>query len=314
MTAVLLMLAAILPTAAAPPIDTAASCSLTIQTEYAGSPLSGMRFSLYRVATAAESGYYTLTADYAASGTDVNGVTDAGGWRAAAESLAAWTAKHSVAALAQATSDAQYGQRVAFVGVAVSANQKPEVVKRYVDRHRMPWTQLFDAQGEATFAALTPGLYLVGETRLVAGRQQYIGGAFLVALPGITDAGVWFYDVTAIEKVEEKPYKPPTPPDTTKPGETTEPTGTTASGATGTTAPEETTIPGEVTGTTAPEETTTPGGSTEPGETTEPGTTTAPGGDLPQTGQLKWPVPVMFAFGVLLSIIGILLRRRDDDA
>ena len=56
MTAVLLMLAAILPTAAAPPIDTAAACSLTIQTEYAGSPLSGMRFSLYRVATAAESG------------------------------------------------------------------------------------------------------------------------------------------------------------------------------------------------------------------------------------------------------------------
>ena len=52
----------------------------------------------------------------------------------------------------------------------------------------------------------------------------------------------------------------------------------------------------------------TPGGSTEPGETTEPG------GDLPQTGQLKWPVPVMFALGVLLSIIGILLRRRDDDA
>lgn len=204
MTAVLLMLAAILPTAAAPPIDTAAACSLTIQTEYAGSPLSGMRFSLYRVATTAESGYYTLTADYAASGTDVNGVTDAGGWRAAAESLAAWTAKHSVAALAQATSDAQ--------------------------------------------------------------------------------------------------------------GETTEPTGTTASGETGTTAPDETTIPGEVTGTTEPEETTTPGGSTEPGETTEPGTTTEPGGDLPQTGQLKWPVPVMFALGVLLSIIGILLRRRDDDA
>ena len=107
---------------------------------------------------------------------------------------------------------------------------------------------------------------------------------------------------------------PPTPPDTTKPGETTEPTGTTASGATGTTAPEETTIPGEVTGTTEPEETTTPGGSTEPGETTEPGTTTAPGGDLPQTGQLKWPVPVMFGLGVLLSTIGILLRRRDDDA
>ena len=275
------MLVAILPAAAAPPIDTAASCSLTIQTEYAGSPLSGMRFSLYRAATVAESGRYTLTADYAASGTDVNGVTDAGGWRAAAETLAAWTTAHRVAALAQATSG---------------------------------------AQGEATFAALTPGLYLVGETSLVAGRQQYIGGAFLVALPGITDAGAWFYDVTAIEKVEEKPYSPPTPPDTTKPGETTEPAETTASGESGTTAPDETTMPGEVTGTTAPAETSASGGSAEPGETsgmtetTEPGTTTEPGGDLPQTGQLKWPVPVMFALGVLLSIIGILLRRRDDDA
>lgn len=265
----MLVLAAALPLQAAPPIDTAASCALTVRCAYAGTPLVGMRFSLYCAATVAADGSYTRTADFAESGVQLNDIDDAHDWRTAAETLAAYASAARLAPLAAAVTD---------------------------------------AEGEAAFAALTPGLYLAAETRLVSGRRQYVCGAFLVALPGITDAGVWFYDVTAIEKVEEKPYKPPTPPDTTKPGETTEPTGTTASGATGTTAPEETTIPGEVTGTTEPEETTTPGGSTEPG------TTTAPGGDLPQTGQLRWPVPVMFALGVLLSTIGILLRRRDDDA
>lgn len=32
--------------------------------------------------------------------------------------------------------------------------------------------------------------------------------------------------------------------------------------------------------------------------------------DLPQTGQLWWPVPVMFAAGLMLIIIGLLIRRR----
>ena len=75
--------------------------------------------------------------------------------------------------------------------------------------------------------------------------------------------------------------------------------------------PGEITIPDE---TTEPGETTIPGETTVPGEATEPGEATASGDDLPQTGQLKWPVPVLFTLGVLLSILGIWLRRRDDDA
>ena len=271
------LLLACIPAAAyaVPAVDTAAQCALTVRCAYASAPLEGVSVRVYRAADVDANMRFTLAPAFADSGVDLAAMTGAAQWSSAAAALAKYA-------------------------------QETKLTPEYSGKT--------DASGALALSALTPGLYLVGETRLVAGRQQYIGGAFLVALPGITDAGVWFYDVTAIEKVEEKPYKPPTPPDTKKPGETTEPTGTTASGATGTTAPEETTIPGEVTGTTEPEETTTPGGSTEPGETTEPGTTTAPGGDLPQTGQRKWPVPVMFALGVLLSTIGILLRRRDDDA
>lgn len=51
---------------------------------------------------------------------------------------------------------AKYGRRVAFVGVAVSANQKPALVKRYLARHRMPWTHFYDAEGEATGAYDVP--------------------------------------------------------------------------------------------------------------------------------------------------------------
>lgn len=33
---------------------------------------------------------------------------------------------------------------------------------------------------------------------------------------------------------------------------------------------------------------------------------------LPQTGQLWWPVPVLLSVGLLLVLIGVLRRRRDD--
>ena len=38
-----------------------------------------------------------------------------------------------------------------------------------------------------------------------------------------------------------------------------------------------------------------------------------PGGKLPQTGQLKWPVPVLAAAGMVLMGVGFALNRRRDD-
>ena len=51
---------------------------------------------------------------------------------------------------------AKYGKRVTFIGVSVSANQKPEVVRRYLARYKQPWVQLYDARGEATGAYDVP--------------------------------------------------------------------------------------------------------------------------------------------------------------
>ncbi len=51
---------------------------------------------------------------------------------------------------------AKYGSTVAFVGIAVSVNQKPPLVQRYLERHPMPWTHFYDYEGEATGAYDVP--------------------------------------------------------------------------------------------------------------------------------------------------------------
>ena len=48
---------------------------------------------------------------------------------------------------------------------------------------------------------------------------------------------------------------------------------------------------------------------TQPTEPTEPKPTLPPEGDLPQTGQLNWPVPVLACAGVALFLTGWLMSR-----
>ena len=45
---------------------------------------------------------------------------------------------------------AKYGSKVSFVGVAVSVNEDAALVKKYVAKHKLPWTQVYDAKGNAT--------------------------------------------------------------------------------------------------------------------------------------------------------------------
>lgn len=52
---------------------------------------------------------------------------------------------------------------------------------------------------------------------------------------------------------------------------------------------------------------------TEPTEPTEP--TLPPDEELPQTGQMNWPVPVMALFGAVLFVVGMILcvsRKRSE--
>ncbi len=69
---------------------------------------------------------------------------------------------------------AKYGKQIRFVGVAVSVNQSPALVKRYVQRHGMPGDQLYDRRGNATGAYDVPATsYIVVLDR--AGKVVYTG-------------------------------------------------------------------------------------------------------------------------------------------
>ena len=50
----------------------------------------------------------------------------------------------------------KYGNRIAFVNVAVSVNQSAALARRYVENHKLPGTQFFDTKGNATGAYDVP--------------------------------------------------------------------------------------------------------------------------------------------------------------
>ena len=69
---------------------------------------------------------------------------------------------------------AKYGDRVTFLGVAVSINQSPTRVKAYVEKNELPWTQLFDRKGNASGAYDAPATSYVVVLD-AAGKVVYTG-------------------------------------------------------------------------------------------------------------------------------------------
>jgi thiol-disulfide isomerase/thioredoxin len=68
----------------------------------------------------------------------------------------------------------KYGERITFVNVAVSVNQSPALVNRYVAAHKLPGIQYFDAKGNATGAYDVPATsYVVLIDR--SGKVVYTG-------------------------------------------------------------------------------------------------------------------------------------------
>jgi thiol-disulfide isomerase/thioredoxin len=68
----------------------------------------------------------------------------------------------------------KYGERVKFVGVAVSVNQSPARVKEYVEKHGLDFTIFFDKKGFAADAYDAPATsYMVGIDK--AGTIVYTG-------------------------------------------------------------------------------------------------------------------------------------------
>lgn len=135
-----------------------------------------------------------------------------------------------------------------------------------------------DSSGSVYFPSLAQGLYLVGGVTHQQGSHRYQSAPCLISLPSWDGStGVWELNVTAFPKFER-------------------------SGTSG----------GDPTPTPTEPDTPTPPDPVEPPDTP----TTPPVGPekLPQTGQLKWPVPVLAALGMLLLLAGSILMRRERDA
>ena len=68
----------------------------------------------------------------------------------------------------------RYDKRVQFIGIAVSVNQSPELVRRYVLRHELGGVQLYDKKGASIDAYDVPATsYVVVINR--AGKVVYTG-------------------------------------------------------------------------------------------------------------------------------------------
>lgn len=68
----------------------------------------------------------------------------------------------------------KYAGRVQFVSVAVSANQSPELVRRYVERHQLGGVQLYDRKGTSIDAYDVPATSFIVVINK-AGKIVYTG-------------------------------------------------------------------------------------------------------------------------------------------
>lgn len=141
--------------------DPTKTCSLTLHCSYQLKPLPGMQLRAYRVADGTADVGFTLSGAFASLPIQLSGLS-AAGWATAASTLAAYIQPNGIAATASIQTNA--------TGIATATN-------------------------------LSQGLYLVVGDTLKIGLNSYFVEPFLIALPSLTQAGAWTYDVNAYPKI-----------------------------------------------------------------------------------------------------------------
>ena len=148
-------------------------CSLTIEYKNAdGLPIEGAVFRLYRVAAAKEDGEFKAVPEFEPY---VN-MADGGDWQALAELLPGYAAVD-------------------------------DAIQVYVTPDSARCEGAVDEDGLLVFGGLEPGLYLaVGDAATIRGQDgselRYAVKASLAALPGLDGDGVWRDDMTILPKEE----------------------------------------------------------------------------------------------------------------
>ena len=141
-------------------------CALTLSYRCNGTAFEAVPVNLYKIADVSADCQYSLAAPFAAAGLELNGIQSPGEWNEIRATLEAYILAHDVeAACASAT----------------------------------------DAQGQARFEALYPGLYLAVNGKI----ENCSFDPALVALPGLGEDGFWQYQLTAsIKGAESLPAEP----------------------------------------------------------------------------------------------------------
>lgn len=155
-------------------IDTDRKGSLTVYFGQDGSGFSGVGFSVYQIAEVSRDARFSLTGAFAEYPVSLEGL-DSSGWRALAQTLAAYAARDGL--------------------------EPMETVQTGED-------------GRARFAGLAAGLYLITGERFQQDHYTYTPEPFVVSLPSQDpENGGWLYDVASACKYESQ-YHPPGSGDT----------------------------------------------------------------------------------------------------
>ena len=162
--------------------------------------------------------------------------------------------------------------------------------------------------GVLVFSQLTPGVYLIAQDRNSTTYASYRMSEVLIPIPDYV-SGRLSYQITAHPKIKTIPVTPTTPPpdyDDPDPDPTPRPSP----------SPSPSPSPGPTGSPEPPDDTTIfdgdpPIAPREPDTPVELKDPDRPLSDIPQTGLLVWPIPVLSICGTLMTGSGIYLQRKD---
>ena len=261
-----------------------------------GTGFSEVAFSIYRVASVSEDGAYRLTSDFEQYSVSLENL-DSSGWRALTQTLDAYVARDDISPLL---------------------------------------TRKTGQDGSFQITGLSSGLYLVTGEQYAEGSLVYTPEPMLVSIPGQAASGEWNYDIEVLCKFDRE--------DVEDVRTSRKVQKVWADDGNEEKRPEEISVQllenGRIVDTVVLSrennweytwdhldgsskwqivEASVPDGYTV--TTTQEGnvfvlTNTSPSerpSRLPQTGMLWWPVPVLACSGLLLLVVGLVLRRKQED-
>ena len=148
------------------PISTDKNCSLTISYCSGGIAFSELPVKLYKIADVTANYQYTLTPAYEESNLLLNGIQTVGEWNVIRSTLETYILANGI---------------------------------------KEEFSAVTDAEGNAFFDTLKPGLYLAITERIMQDETIYVFDAAIISLPGLGADGLWQYQVHVTAKSERIP-------------------------------------------------------------------------------------------------------------